>query len=162
MTRTELDEAFASIEISEANGATPRYDDDGQLIVELATCGVCGKTWNDALISSRTPAPSGRCPYEFLHPALVAARYPERKRWTLAEIKAANERAGGYFFSRQTMRFFGDTMRSFSVRHEGGKVYLIRVRPMRDRDGRNMGGVGTRYLFTPENGDIGSVVESND
>lgn len=82
------------------------------------------------------------------------------KRWTLADIKAANESAGRYFFSRDTMRFFGDTMRSFSVRHDGGKVYLIRVRPMRDRDGRNMGGVGQVREFNPATGDIGLPLKS--
>jgi len=39
-------------------------DDDGKKIVEIAECGVCGRTWNDAAVSSITPAPSGRCPYE--------------------------------------------------------------------------------------------------
>lgn len=81
------------------------------------------------------------------------------KRYTLSEVKAANDRAGFYFFSRDTMRFFGDTMRSFKLEHvmEDGKpvVYLVRVRPMRDRDGRNMGGVGNRRVFDPATGDIG-------
>ena len=44
-----------------------QYDDDGQPIVRLATCGHCGRTWDDALITSRTPVPSGRCPFEDLH-----------------------------------------------------------------------------------------------
>jgi hypothetical protein len=79
-------------------------------------------------------------------------------KWTLAEIRAANERAGHYFFSRDTMKFFGDTMRSFAVRHIGEKVYVQRVRPMRDRDGRNMGGVGDMREFNPETGDIGLVI----
>ena len=37
------------------------------------------------------------------------------KRWTLAAVKAANAAAGHFFFSRETMRFFGDTMASFKV-----------------------------------------------
>lgn len=82
------------------------------------------------------------------------------ERWTLARIKDANTRAGFYFFSRSTMRFFGDTMRSFAVRHKmvnGEPVVIIeRVRPERDRDGRDMGGVGDLRLFDPETGDIGS------
>lgn len=40
------------------------YDDDGKPVVEMATCGNCGRSWNDAAISSITPAPSARCPYE--------------------------------------------------------------------------------------------------
>jgi hypothetical protein len=31
-----------------------------------------------------------------------------------------------YFFERKTMRFFGDTMRSFGARTIGGNVYLFR------------------------------------
>lgn len=46
-------------------------DDDGSPIRDIVTCGTCGKTWNDALISSWTPAPSGRCPYEYLHPEIA-------------------------------------------------------------------------------------------
>lgn len=78
-------------------------------------------------------------------------------RWTLAAIKAANEKAGRYFFSRDTMRFFGDTMASFRVRCFDGKVYIQRVKPMRDRDGRNMGGTGDLREFDPITGEIGSV-----
>ena len=40
---------------------------------------------------------------------------------TLAEIKRRNIAAGGNFFSRATMKFFGDTMKSFGVK-KGGKV----------------------------------------
>ena len=48
-------------------GATPRYDDDGNEVIDLATCGTCGRTWNDAAVSGITPAPSGRCPFEYDH-----------------------------------------------------------------------------------------------
>ena len=40
------------------------------------------------------------------------------KRYTISEIKAANEAAGGRFFSRENMKFAGDTMRSFTVCNE--------------------------------------------
>ena len=80
------------------------------------------------------------------------------RKWTLSEIKAANERAGNYFFSRDTMKFFGDTMRSFAVRHIDGKVYIQRVKPMYDRGGRSMGGVGDMREFNPATGTIGCVL----
>lgn len=35
--------------------------------MDEATCGACGLTWNDAAISSRTPTPGGRCPFEAVH-----------------------------------------------------------------------------------------------
>src|ERR1035438_1476592 len=52
----------AKDEISIENGATPQRDDNDRVIRNLATCGNCGMYWNDALITSRTPAPSARCP----------------------------------------------------------------------------------------------------
>lgn len=32
-----------------------------------ATCGECGRSWNDAATGPRTPAPAGRCPFEDIH-----------------------------------------------------------------------------------------------
>lgn len=45
----------------------PQRDENGKVIKDMATCGVCGRTWNDALITGWTPAPSGRCPFEYWH-----------------------------------------------------------------------------------------------
>lgn len=33
----------------------------------LATCGACGRTWDDGRITAVTPAPAGRCPFEDMH-----------------------------------------------------------------------------------------------
>jgi hypothetical protein len=83
-----------------------------------------------------------------------------KKCYTLAEIAEMNEAAGGLFFARATMRFFGDTRRSFAVRHlPDGTVELERVRPMRDRSGRSMGGVGKRYRVNLETGAIWTKAE---
>jgi len=48
-------------------GARPVFDDDGRERIDVATCGECGRSWNDAAVSSLTPAPSGRCPFEYDH-----------------------------------------------------------------------------------------------
>jgi hypothetical protein len=80
----ELEAIFKANEISEANGARPQLDDDGRVIEDIATCGTCGVSWNDALISGTTPAPSARCPYEYIHPELA-----ELKR---LRVKLANKR----------------------------------------------------------------------
>lgn len=48
-------------------GATVRLDEDGNEIVLVATCGECGRSWNDAAVSGVTPVPSGRCPFEYEH-----------------------------------------------------------------------------------------------
>ena len=50
---------------------------------------------------------------------------------TLKDIKTPSAVKYGlkddsYFFSRKTMRFFGDTMRSFGLRMIDGKLYLYR------------------------------------
>lgn len=31
---------------------------------EIATCGECGRSWDDSIPTGMTPAPSGRCPFE--------------------------------------------------------------------------------------------------
>jgi hypothetical protein len=56
----------------------PRTDDRGVRYVEAGvaaprsfaaptTCGTCGRTWDDALVTGVTPAPSARCPFEAQH-----------------------------------------------------------------------------------------------
>ncbi len=39
----------------------------GQTAKGKATCGECGLSWDDAIITSMTPAPSARCPFEAFH-----------------------------------------------------------------------------------------------
>lgn len=82
----ELESEIEADEISEDNGATPQLDDAGNTRVQTATCGECGKSWNDALISDRTPAPSARCPYEALHEEIAE----------LQVLKALADEAEGY------------------------------------------------------------------
>jgi len=54
-------------------------------------------------------------------------KYPHTKhRWTIADIAAQNESAGNYYFSRNTMKFFGDKRSFFGVRHIAGKIYVRR------------------------------------
>lgn len=62
-----IESSYLSSEDQLAAEQTPQYDDDGNEIVEIATCGTCGRSWNDAAVSSRTPAPAGRCPFEYNH-----------------------------------------------------------------------------------------------
>jgi hypothetical protein len=67
---------------------------------------------------------------------------------TLYEIKRRTEVTSPYFFTRKTLQFFGQTMRSFSVRKQENGKYLISA-PMVDRfSGRNVG--TTKRLFNPE------------
>lgn len=68
------------------------------------------------------------------------------KRWTIHQIKARHELAGGYFFSPDTMKFFGDTMRSFRVTHEGNQIFVTHRRR------------GSRWEFRPKTGDFLPIV----
>lgn len=37
---------------------------------DIATCGTCGRSWDDGQGTSVTPTPSGRCPFEYDHDEL--------------------------------------------------------------------------------------------
>jgi hypothetical protein len=39
----------------------------GEPAEDRVTCGTCGLSWDDAVSTSLTPAPSGRCPFEYYH-----------------------------------------------------------------------------------------------
>jgi hypothetical protein len=48
---------------------------------------------------------------------------------TITRLKALNVKNGGTFFSRDCMRFFGDTMKSFSIKTlDNGNIQLTRKR----------------------------------
>src|SRR5688572_27265898 len=39
-------------------------DDDAR---DRTKCGTCLREWDDAIVTEYTPAPSGRCPFEYYH-----------------------------------------------------------------------------------------------
>lgn len=39
----------------------------GQTAKDRATCGTCGRSWDDGKSTSMTPTPAGRCPFEAFH-----------------------------------------------------------------------------------------------
>src|SRR4051794_34057226 len=43
-----------------------RYSED-HAGADIATCGACGRSWDDAVGTAWTPAPSARCPFEYDH-----------------------------------------------------------------------------------------------
>ncbi|AVE00735.1 hypothetical protein KNU14_gp83 [Gordonia phage Buggaboo] len=47
----------------------------GRDLAAIATCGACGRRWDDAHVSSVTPTPSGRCPFEYDHGQPIARWY---------------------------------------------------------------------------------------
>ena len=68
----------------------------------------------------------------------------------ISEIKARTQETSPYFFSRQTMKFFGQTMRSFSVKKQSDGKYLITAPSY--WDGKLMG--ITKRLFNPETNEL--------
>jgi len=38
-----------------------------------ATCGTCGRSWDDTVSTAWTPVPSGRCPFEYEHESLCSS-----------------------------------------------------------------------------------------
>lgn len=45
----------------------PLSADQVATAIEPTTCGTCGLTWDDGIVTSMTPAPSARCPFEAFH-----------------------------------------------------------------------------------------------
>lgn len=71
------------------------------------------------------------------------------KRYTISEIAAANEAAGNYYFSKDTLQFFKQKRGDFKVKHIAGRVFVFA--PSR-WDGKLMGySVGE---FHPETGEV--------
>lgn len=45
---------------------------DDESAEDRVTCGTCGRSWDDAVVTGMTPAPSARCPFEAFHAATAA------------------------------------------------------------------------------------------
>lgn len=75
---------------------------------------------------------------------------------TIYEIKARTAETSPYFFAPKTIKFFGQTIRSFSVKKQPDGRYLISA-PMKDmtQGGRLMG--YTQRLFNPETNELDRV-----
>jgi len=65
------------------------------------------------------------------------------------EIKNRTQETSPYFFSSKTLKFFGQTMRSFKTKKQAdGRIYIFA--PMLDRNtGRQVG--TTERFFNPQN-----------
>jgi hypothetical protein len=49
-------------EVFDANAYAAKHPD-----ADIATCGECGRSWDDHHVTGRTPTPSARCPFEYSH-----------------------------------------------------------------------------------------------
>ena len=73
---------------------------------------------------------------------------------TISEIKNRTQETSPYFFSRESMKFFGQTMRDFKVYKQNDGRYLITA-AMRDNSGKVVG--KTERLFNPLNNELERV-----
>jgi hypothetical protein len=64
---------------------------------------------------------------------------------TIYEIKRKVDENGSYYFSRKTMKCFGQTLKDFKVKKEGEKFRI--TAPVRDRSGKHQG--YSERLFNP-------------
>lgn len=65
-----LTELRAAVDCHDVDADWPvqPLDDDADATYRM-TCGTCGRSWDDAIITGITPAPSARCPFEPFHMA---------------------------------------------------------------------------------------------
>lgn len=70
------------------------------------------------------------------------------KRLTIYDIKRLTADTAPHFFTRDTLKFFHQTMKDFSVsKCDDGRYYISA--PMRDRSGKRVG--TTERFFNPIN-----------
>jgi hypothetical protein len=71
---------------------------------------------------------------------------------TIYQIQELTRKTAPYFFSNDSMKFFGQTMRSFSVKKQSDGRYLISA-PMKDKSRGVIMGYTQRY-FNPINNEL--------
>lgn len=57
----------------------------GEPAKDRATCGNCGRSWDDAIGTELTPAPSARCPFEYYHAEEQPPKKPRKNKKWLAQ-----------------------------------------------------------------------------
>lgn len=70
---------------------------------------------------------------------------------TIYEIKEKTQTTSPYFFSRDTLKFFHQTMSMFHVKKQSDGRFFIYA-PMRDHSGRIVG--QTKRYFNPVNNEL--------
>lgn len=114
--------------------AERRTDDDGKPISDMTQCGACLRWWDDAIVTSMTPAPSGRCPFEYEH---ASDDLPTTGPKMLGKDEFAE--AARYSDARAEEHGLEEYMRQLGV-DVPGLVYLVNQRALRavmTLEGRN-------------------------
>jgi hypothetical protein len=74
---------------------------------------------------------------------------------TIYEIKERTKETAPYFFDRKTMRFFGQTMRSFKVYKQDDGKFLIVAGSGKNWEGKHY----TKRLFNPVTNELEHIPE---
>ena len=82
---------------------------------DRATCGTCGRSWDDAIATAWTPTPSARCPFEYFH----AADCPPPP-----DAGSATRREDG-----KPARTRGKNMTGYGYRESNPKIDLLTMSP---------------------------------
>jgi len=83
------------------------------------------------------------------------------ERITIAEIAAHNQRAGGHYFDRGTLKFFGQRRSDFRVRSIDGRV-IVYSRVHRGWNIAPEHGVASLAEYNPETGEVSTPTDAKD
>ena len=76
----------------------------------------------------------------------------QKKKWTISDIRRTNAETGGYFFSKDTMRFFKSRVLPYVYQGLGG-IYFVTADQMVSSSGPELRKFKVRK-FNPETGDV--------
>ena len=81
---------------------------------------------------------------------IILKNLKERYNMTIYEIKKLTKETAPYFFSKDTMKFFGQTLKDFAVKRQDDGRYMITA-----ESGDNCGGKHlTIRFFNPDNNEL--------
>jgi hypothetical protein len=78
----------------------------------IATCGSCGRSWDDSVVTSMTPSPSARCPFEPFHAEPVTNSTHRRGLTILNDSPRKGVYIGGYNIAPDCLLITADSYES--------------------------------------------------
>ncbi len=89
----------------------------------IATCGHCGRSWDDSIPTHLTPVPAGRCPFEYSHRYREPRKFKTHSRRGFIISRTAGPDApwhgwhpSGYSFRADTLAGAFQMASNFTVR----------------------------------------------
>lgn len=126
----------------------------GQPAKQRATCGHCGRSWDDGVSTGRTPTPSGRCPFEDFHTYRAPGKSPdqiavERGYQTLTMVEFSDD---DFILAERMARRLGFTQTAYTTTSALWGLFCLPDRP-RQRHGCivKTRELGLMFVATAEN-----------